>query len=898
VGEAIARPGCTSLALDGLQQTRLPETIGQLTTLSSLNVSGNRLRELPNWLSNLVRLEKLDISNNALTSLPEFLGGLTALRLLDASQNMLTRLPRSLGQLRNLEYLILSDNQLSKLPDTLGLLHRLQSLVLTRNHIGKLPEALGRLAKLRFLMAAENQLTTLPESLGQLSELQDLVLSNNHLTVLPESLRSLTSLTGLYLHGNEALGLPAEVLGARWERVGPEWISFVSESPASPGTILDYYFSSRGKDARRLNEAKLILVGRGGVGKTCLVKRLTEDTFNDREPETPGIEIRSWHITVPDGDSVHLHLWDFGGQEILHATHQFFLTESSVYLLVLTGREGLPTQDAEYWLQLIRSFGGDSPVIIALNKSKSCPFDVNRGLLLEKYPFIVDFVITDCAKPPLGISRLKVLVSAAAGELKHRKTIFPAEWFKVKDRLAGMKENYLTWEQYQEICRALGVPDAVHQHSLAESLHRLGIALNYEHDLRLKETSVLNPRWVTEGIYSLLRAVQKGHNKAVLSKGNLASILDLRAYPKARHEFLMSLMESFQLCFRLPGQEAEYLVPELLGESQPDITGFLESPGLGFRYQYTVLPEGLLPRFIVQTNTLSEKNPQWRWRAGVVVHRDNCDAVVRADARERRVDIHITGPEAQRRGVLAIIREKFDEQHRDLKGLEVVERVPVPGQPGVTVSYELLLTLEGEHEEYCWPEGSRKKVPVWDLLNGLESRESRDQRRKQLRPTTTDAIVSRKHVFLSYCHDNVADVQQLHDDLIALGEAVWWDKDILPGRDWKLEIRKAMINAYAVVLCLSRESQARTTTGIYPEAYYAIELYKQHAPGSIFLIPIRLSACEIPPIELYGTSTLADVLQYADLFPPSHRAEELERLIEAIRAAPNHPGNERGRIDL
>jgi internalin A len=47
----------------------------------------------------------------------------------------------------------------------------------------------------------------------------------------------------------------------------------------------------------------------------------------------------------------------------MHATHQFFLTTRSLYLLVLNGRQGREEADAEYWLNLIATFGGDSPVI-------------------------------------------------------------------------------------------------------------------------------------------------------------------------------------------------------------------------------------------------------------------------------------------------------------------------------------------------------------------------------------------------------------------------------------------------------------------------------------------------------------------------------------------------------
>jgi hypothetical protein len=146
--------------------------------------------------------------------------------------------------------------------------------------------------------------------------------------------------------------------------------------------------------------------------------------------------------------------------------------------------------------------------------------------------------------------------------------------------------------------------------------------------------------------------------------------------------------------------------------------------------------------------------------------------------------------------------------------------------------------------------------------------------------------VAAKHVFLSYCRENVEDVRKLRDDLIAADVPTWWDQDILPGQDWKLAIRTAMHESYAVVLCLSQETDARNRAGIYPEALDAIEYYREHKPGGIFLIPVRLSECEIPPIQIDPLRML-DRLQRADLFPPSRRGDGLQRLIQALRAA--HP---------
>ncbi len=825
-----------------------------------------------------------------LTELPESLGRLTALQSLNLSWNQLTALPESLGQLTALRSLILSDNQLTALPESLGRLTALQSLKLDRNQLTALPESLGQLTALQSLDLYSNELTALPESLGRLAALQSLNLSDNLLTALPESLGRLIQLESLYLHYNDNLGLPVEVLGPDFIEIQ---LAMYQKQPARPADILDYYFRTR-RGRRRLNEAKLILVGRGGVGKTCLIKRLIHDTFDEHEQETPGIEIQPWQVSLADGDSVRLHVWDFGGQEILHATHQFFLTERTVYLLVLSGREGSATQDAEYWLQLIKSFGGHSPIIIALNKSIQHPFDVNRGLLLEKYPQIAKFVHTDCQNTPvgaLGVTELHQSILDAIENVGLRKTDFPADWFDIKERLAAMKENFLPWDSYQEICRSLGEKDAKAQRDLAGFLHILGIALNYRDDLRLRETSVLNPRWVTEGIYSLLRIGQKERQEreGVLEIADLAGALDAQDYPASSHEFLLALMEKFQLCFQLPSRRKRYLVPELLGENQPEeIRLLVAEPGLGFRYQYEVLPEGLLPRFIVQTHGHSEANPKWRWRTGVVLNRDGCRAVVRADARERRVDIHISGPARQRRDLLAIIRDRFDEQHSDLKGLVVDQRVPVPGEPGVTVSYNFLLTLESKGKSTVWPEGAQQEYPVADLLNGVDTPERRAERHTQERTRSLEVTMSKKHVFLSYCHDNSDEAEQLHNNLIAAGEAVWWDQDILPGQDWKLEIDKAMKHAYAVLLCLSAETESRTTSGIYPEAANAIGALREYAPGNVFLIPVRFSDCEIPMCEIDATRRL-DRLQFVDLFPPAKRTANLKKLIDALQSAPHHP---------
>ncbi|MHA2346780.1 MAG: leucine-rich repeat domain-containing protein [Candidatus Hodarchaeales archaeon] len=109
--------------LSGL--TSLPESIGQLTQLTSLDLRDNQLSSLPVSIGQLTQLRHLDLRDNQLTSLPVSIGQLTQLRHLDLRDNQLTSLPESIGQLMQLVSLNLRENQLTNLPDSIGQLSKL-----------------------------------------------------------------------------------------------------------------------------------------------------------------------------------------------------------------------------------------------------------------------------------------------------------------------------------------------------------------------------------------------------------------------------------------------------------------------------------------------------------------------------------------------------------------------------------------------------------------------------------------------------------------------------------------------------------------------------------------------------------------------------------------------------
>ncbi len=810
--QATLESGAQELDLSRLGLLELPPSIGQLTQLQSLSVSDNRLTRLPDKLGELAQLQELDASVNRLAILPDNLSQLAQLQRLDISNNPLTSLPDNLGQLAQLQVLYVSENRLASLPESIGQLTQLQRLDVSRNKLTTLPETIGQLAQLQFLYVFVNQLTTLPETLGKLTQLQRLL-----------------------LHGNPSLELelPPEVLGPL--KVGLLRKGDILPSPAS---ILEYYFRSR--IGRPLNEAKMILVGRGGVGKTSLVRRLVHKKFDAQEKKTDGIAITPWQVKVGD-DQVQLHIWDFGGQEIMHATHQFFMTKRGLYLLVIDARAGKHESNIEYWLRLIESFGGDSPVIVVINKIKEHQhFDLNRRGLRQKFPNIREFIQTDC-EDNTGIDELLRSIQRETDRLPNLRDPFPTSWFTIKDTLAAPKENFITYEQYQNLCLQHGITEPQSQDTLVGFLHDLGIVVNFRDDQRLADTHVLNPHWVTNGIYKVLNADTLARKSGEVSLHDLSSILDPKEYPRSMHRFLFDLMEKFELCYELYDSHGQYLVPELLSEEEPaDLEAFSALDALRFAYHYNVLPEGLLPRFIIRSRAQNKDLP--RWRTGAVLTFEGNQALVKADLEDRVVSISVIGNPAGRRRLLSVIRSDFECIHHSIAHLKVEEKIPVPGHPEVEIEYETLRVLEeaGETEHKIVVDSKLLRLNVEELLNGVEEPAARI---RDTARTLRAGIKETVSVVFSYSHkdEKLRDQLAAHLKILERNNVIssWYDRKIPPGDEWKNAIDTNFQRADVILLLISRNF-------ISSDNCYEIEMkgaLERHEKGEAKVIPVIVRPC-------------------------------------------------------
>jgi internalin A len=802
----------TVLDLSALGLMQLPESVGQLTQLRKLVVHSNRLMEVPESLNRLTQLRQLNLNFNKLTVLPENWIGLTQLLELNLAGNRLMELPKSVGRLTQLRYLYMAGNRLMSLP-----------------------ENVARLTHLRVLDLDRNQLATLPDSLGYLTQLAELDLSDNRLISLPNSLGNLKSLEKLYLHGNPTLGLPADILGPTWNAV------IEGHEPADPRAILEFYFSQQKQTAKPLNEVKLLLVGHGRVGKTSLSKALRGIAHNEQEPETPGIERNPLPLAAGKSN-ITAHIWDFGGQEFLHQTHQFFFSERSIYVVVLSGRQGRPMQEAEYWLRLIRTYGIGSPVVVVLNQIKVHPFNVDEHFLQETYPEVVAVVKTDCY-PRFGIEPLRKRLAKLAGGMPSVREKIDPSWARVRTRLEDMKASFVSFAEYREICAEEGVTTAETQETLATILDCLGIALNYRNDPRLRDTSVLKPRWLVDGIYTILRWLQKHETNGEMQLDDFPKALkSKKAYPPAMHKFLLALMEKFELCFSLDSEGKTFLVPGLLDANQPrELRKFLgeDARRIQFRYE-DVRPPGLLPRFIVRSHTLSGRQP--RWLRGVVLARGSARALVRGDHEGRVTDVFALGEAAADRVWLTeFILSEMRILHDKLPVRTFVET------DGVWAELEILrqesLTPGGIRTERA-TDGTMVLIRAKQTLREIESAESTTPKKNPFL------------LFICYAHANERIVKQLIPSLKVLARrgyiAPWRDTNLVPGEDWDNTIKQRLMQADLILFMVSRDFLASKYITEH-ERPLAMQLMNE---GRAVVVPVLLSPCSWREEDFAGLEKL------------------------------------------
>ena len=117
---------------------------------------------------------------------------------------------------------------------------------------------------------------------------------------------------------------------------------------------------------------------------------------------------------------------------------------------------------------------------------------------------------------------------------------------------------------------------------------------------------------------------------------------------------------------------------------------------------------------------------------------------------------------------------------------------------------------------------------------------------------------SNKKIFLNYAKEDFEIAERIYGDLTQAGLEVWFDKvSLLPGQNWKIEIKKAIKNSWRFLALISSKSVNKRGY-IQKELKEAIEILDEIPESDILIVPVRIEDCE-PPERLKE-------LHWVDLF--------------------------------
>jgi GTPase SAR1 family protein len=460
---------------------------------------------------------------------------------------------------------------------------------------------------------------------------------------------------------------------------------------------------------------------------------------------THGINIANEDINI-DGVSIKAHFWDFGGQEMMHSTHQFFLSTRCLYVLVLDGRK---EEDSEYWLNFIRSFGGTSPVLVVLNKiDDNEGFEVNRKFLIEKYPNIVGFHRTSCLDSR-GVEEFYSDLQKAMLNVELIKTKWGQSWFDVKTHIEALEENFINRDRFIGICDRFKVELSARD-VLANYLDDLGIAIYFE-DFNLNEIHTLKPEWVTNGVYKIVTSKELGEKKGLIDINAISQLLSGNDYPSSTHRYIIELMKKFELSYQL---DNTLLVPSRFEVQEPSFE-LNSNDILHFEFHYSFLPLSIIDTFIVKSHY--DIKDSLRWRSGVVLEdrSTQTQAVIKVDNREKEIKISVIGE--QKRDFFAVIRKRFYEINSKFKEIEIDELIPLPNFQKVKVKYKELIGYEKAGRDDYFNGELGKAFSVSKLLNGIERPENRESAKYNIYTQGGDVTMGNGNISIGGSNTGVAN---------------------------------------------------------------------------------------------------------------------------------------------
>lgn len=458
---------------------------------------------------------------------------------------------------------------------------RLRELDISKTNISKIPEFVSDLQALESADFSSIDLREFPVEVIACPNLKTLKLQNNKIGLIPPTISMMMSLEALNLSNNVLIYLPSELTKMpalkpnRLELQGNPLETIPKETVARGGAAILSYLSQLREGKEKWKRMKLLVIGEENVGKTSLISALTD--FNKRKKEvregvnhsTDGISIATWPIS----SDLEFSTWDFAGQEVFYPTHQFFLSNRSIYIIAFNSANLVMTR-IRYWLQQI-SASVFAPVVFLVGTRKdqipneegnpgfqdewSYGTAGNSGFLqristqLRQKFFSSYRTIRACVfvSNNTGDS-LNVLTDLLVEHTLKQPTIkneVPTSYLMLDRLVAKQKIDspIVSWKNYTRWVIDAGI-ELQNALNITEFLHDVGSLIYFNDEASgLNEIVILDPQWLAEVMATLVTFKANFVKHGILRKQDLPQIW--KKYNPQLYQTLLNLLLKFGVAY-------------------------------------------------------------------------------------------------------------------------------------------------------------------------------------------------------------------------------------------------------------------------------------------------------------------------------------------------------------
>jgi small GTP-binding protein len=162
---------------------------------------------------------------------------------------------------------------------------------------------------------------------------------------------------------------------------------------------------------------KVVVIGDAGVGKTCLLKRLTSDTFSANEAFTIGVANEAFVAEAPGGGPLAFDLWDTAGHEMFHALVPLYARDARIGIICYAVDDRGSFDRLGAWSAELREISPGVRVVVAGTKA-----DLGHAISVadaqERADALHGLLLETSAKANIGISDLKRLLVEIGSHLE------------------------------------------------------------------------------------------------------------------------------------------------------------------------------------------------------------------------------------------------------------------------------------------------------------------------------------------------------------------------------------------------------------------------------------------------------------------------------------------------